>query len=279
MRITFDNYKDQYKGYSLDIQDEVRSAIFDGLVDALKPYIEKYKDVPFMVNQIRLAMLEGLPQGYYNVGYGSVLYRIRKGKQGVDYTPICNIRKGLSESSLNSVLDWIELGADITKFNIERLPIGVYPTITKGLQKGVDMSIFANGKEFTDEYVSLVSNIRDTGVQVDRFTNTIWPIETVKLLSSISSRYPKVYTEVMQNITEYSKMDYVESLISAARNGIPLESINALLPFQINWIVEAAQEGLEWSQLVDPNLSNDELSACLDEMRLKSINKTIRRPL
>ena len=53
-RVTLDNISEVLAGYSLDIQDEVRSMILDGL--DLSEWVSVCRDNPYLLNQIRLAV-------------------------------------------------------------------------------------------------------------------------------------------------------------------------------------------------------------------------------
>ena len=55
-RVTLDNISEVLVGYSLDIQDEVRSMILDGL--DLSEWVSVCRENPYRLNQIRLAVKE-----------------------------------------------------------------------------------------------------------------------------------------------------------------------------------------------------------------------------
>lgn len=52
VKLTLDNYAQYLQNYSIDIKDEVRNALLDGI--DLIPYVKMCKNDPFRLQQIRL---------------------------------------------------------------------------------------------------------------------------------------------------------------------------------------------------------------------------------
>ena len=75
-RVKIENIEKIFSSYSLDIQDEVRSMVLDGL--DLVDWVPVCKDNPYRLNQIRLASKEGVDPRFFSISDGSVLYGLRK---------------------------------------------------------------------------------------------------------------------------------------------------------------------------------------------------------
>ena len=75
-KLTLENYSEVLSNYSLDIRDEVRSMLLDGI--DLTSWIEKCKNEPYKLTQIRLASKEGVSSTLLSVGDSNVIYQIRR---------------------------------------------------------------------------------------------------------------------------------------------------------------------------------------------------------
>lgn len=282
-RLTLDNYKVVYKDYSLDIQDEIRSAILDSL--SLEEHVDRCRKRPYLLNQIRLAMKEEIPEVYLDLPWGSVLYRVRQIWRTVDCRPLLEYGSTLGEADLNTVMDWLELGADLSKYNLTRLPKSVYPSISRGLAQGYPMQLFADGKEYSFEYVQLVYSMIQRGIQVGPYLNEIWREDSLTVIVEHTHGYTgdgtSLYEKVIPYISSESRADFVERLFDAAVLGVDPAKLVSLLSFQIAWVIDAVEKGLDYTSMLDPALGNPELGAIITKLqyegRSTQITQVVKR--
>lgn len=150
--LILDNFREVLKGFSVDIQDIVRSAILDG-VD-IEEYINRCKNNPYKLDQIRLALKEGVSSKYYSTS-GQVLYKIRHLKQSMGSLSSLDkyMELNLTDEHYKYLIEWIEMGVNLSNIDVSIIPESLLPVFGSGFSYGVDMSEFNTGKNFSPKYV------------------------------------------------------------------------------------------------------------------------------
>ena len=149
-RVTLDNISEVLAGYSLDIQDEVRSMILDGL--DLSEWVSVCRENPYRLNQIRLAVKEGVPKEVLNISSGDILFKVRKYlKEGFSAEELYPyIGKGFDESQWDYILSWARGGYLDKRLNLLRTPISMWGYLDKGLKRNLPMWLFTIGKVYSE---------------------------------------------------------------------------------------------------------------------------------
>ena len=273
--VTLENYHILFKDYSLDIRDEVRSAVIDGL-DVSK-YIEACKNDPYRLNQIRLGIKENVPIRYFSLN-GTVLYEVRKAlKVSKDLSAFDKyINAGFNTEQYTYILSWLLHGFRVEKCNLRLLPKNLWRVFNYGVLNKYPMEIFCTGHPYSERYITSCLHLLANGDDVTPYLSGEWDESVLEaLVSYVNKPY---YKKVRHFLTPRSKPDYVDSIFECAQWGMELsevgrkdeEGYNVYMPFQISWMIEAHRSGLDWSALCDPMLGNGELSKMVDEMQYES---------
>ena len=162
--LLLDNFRQVLKDFSVDVQDVVRSAILDG-VD-ISQYINVCKNNPLRLDQIRLGLKEGIDKIFFSITSGECIYKIRKlDSQLLNIVSSKMCKESLSGESLGKLIDWATAGYDLYDITISIIPKTLYEVFEQGFQKGFDMRIFNNGRNYTADYIRyclvMISNGRD----------------------------------------------------------------------------------------------------------------------
>ena len=106
-KLILDNFRNVLSSYSVDIQDIVRSAILDDI--DISDYIDVCKTNPYLLDQIRLSIKDGLSASYLKIGDAEILYSIRQLNGLLDLKPLENQLKNniLSSDHIHYIIKWI----------------------------------------------------------------------------------------------------------------------------------------------------------------------------
>jgi len=168
-RVKIENIEKIFSSYSLDIQDEVRSMVLDGL--DLVDWVPVCKDNPYRLNQIRLASKEGVDPRFFSISDGSVLYGLRKYlKNGFSGEELIRfIGCGFDSEQWSYILSWAENGYLDKRLALVRTPKRLWSLIDKGLQNNLPMWVFTTGKNYSVEEMNSLVKIMSNGYTIDRF--------------------------------------------------------------------------------------------------------------
>lgn len=280
--LILDNFRKVLKGFSVDIQDIVRSAILDG-VD-ISDYLDTCKNNPYRLDQIRLGLKEGLDEVFFKVNSGEAIYKIRTLKNnGVSLKNIkTQLKKGsLSGECLDRLLKWTEAGYNLYGLDVSIIPRSLYNVFESGLQKGFNMSIFNNGKLYTSEYIKECMVMLSNGVDISPFVGKdIWSKSNLSILSKFSYiRDKEKWNRLISNITVNTPYEKLCVLITCVKNNIDISIIS-----KSNWSVEsikcvikAFENGLDYNKFISIGPDIDALSANLNKVLLDKNKKVSGR--
>jgi hypothetical protein len=197
VNLVLDNFRKVYSGYSTDVQDVIRSAILDG-VD-ITEYIDKCKNDPFRLDQLRLSVKEGFT-GVDNLSKysGEVIYSLRTlKKQGKDVKQIFSILNNgnLLSEHIEYLIKWSQKGYGIRGLNIQTIPKESLPVFTMGLGYGLDMCVYNTGVKYPDELLKRLFHLQKKGYDVSVYLDLRkpWNYEVLDFFATLSEPIYKVF--------------------------------------------------------------------------------------
>lgn len=222
--LILDNFRDLLFDYSVDVQDVVRSSILDN-IDII-PYIKIYKDDAYKLDQIRLAIKEGLPKTFFKTT-GDMLYQIRQmSRRGVDLSSIENqLKSNLSEQSMKYLIKWVDDGINISKLNIAIIPNSLLDTFDYGLRSGFDMTEFNNGKNYSSKYIKLCLQIKKNDKPISFLLSGEWSLDSLTVLSRESKMQKNKWQLLVQGIDEQVSTSRLNLLVKLVKAGVPINKL------------------------------------------------------
>lgn len=267
--LTFDNYLTELSEFSQDVKDEVRSGILDNI--PLGRYIYACADNPYRLQQIRLGMKEGLDTDYLKLKSGDHIRRVRVLlSQDVrldllkEYTYL-----NLPSAYYDVLLDWIETGAVIPEdLELDKVNEAILPAISYAVLNDLNAVEIASQSGNSLEYAQSLLTMSALGMEIGELSGTKYLEEALEALSGIASR--PYSSSVLRLMDRNSSGDYVDSLIALASSKFDLSELKETYSvYQLDWIYQAFTEGLDYTKILEPGLSNTELSELYSELVLK----------
>lgn len=267
--LTFDNYLTELSEFSQDVKDEVRSGILDNI--PLGRYIYACADNPYRLQQIRLGMKEGLDTDYLKLKSGDHIRRVRVLlSQDVrldllkEYTYL-----NLPSAYYDVLLDWIETGAVIPEdLELDKVNEAILPAISYAVLNDLNAVEIASQSGNSLEYAQSLLTMSALGMEIGELSGTKYQEEALEALSGIASR--PYSSSVLRLMDRNSSGDYVDSLIALASSKFDLSELKETYSvYQLDWIYQAFTEGLDYTKILEPGLSNTELSELYSELVLK----------
>lgn len=278
-KVNISNYLDVFKSYSRDIKEVIRSAILDDT--PIQKYVELYKNDPYMLWQIKMALDEGVEETLLgSISSGRIVYKIRElNNKGINIKPFYKyFKKDLSDSHYDYIIKWYREGFVLDKYDFEILPSELLEIFDYGISLGYDMSIFNNGVNFSRDYILHCVRILANKKNISIFLDGKWDIENLAMLSKYAkSRY---YDKMIPYITKDITPSIIEEFYSCCRVGMSLEEI-ALVedgvyvysPIHISKIRDAFVDKLDYKQLLNVELSIKEINDILTNLKYNSSKK------
>lgn len=279
-RVTLESISSQFRGYSLDIQDEVRSMVMDNL--DLSKWIDVCKDNPYRLNQIRLGSKEGLDPRFFTILDGSVIYRIRSlAATGFNVGELlAYVGVGFTKKQWFYIISWAERGLLDSRLALVRTPFSMWGFIDKGLRNNLPMWLFTSGKKYSDTFMHSVLTLMSNGQSAEKFLNSSWKDETLKLLAEFS--YRRWFNNIVGFVDYFIPYDFLVSVGELAKEGLIDEDLfeigydddsgNYYLyqSYHLDAILRCVMQGYDYSKLKDYNLSGSEVDTILKEIELNS---------
>ena len=279
-RVTLESLSSQFRGYSLDIQDEVRSMVMDNL--DLSKWIDVCKDNPYRLNQIRLGSKEGLDPRFFTILDGSVIYRIRSlAATGFNVGELlAYVGVGFTKDQWFYIISWAERGLLDSRLALVRTPFSMWGFIDKGLRNNLPMWLFTSGKKYSDTFMHSVLTLMSNGQSAEKFLNSSWKDETLKLLAEFS--YRRWFNNIVGIVDYFIPYDFLVSVGELAKEGLIDEDLfeigydddsgNYYLyqSYHLDAILRCVMQGYDYSKLKDYNLSGSEVDTILKEIELNS---------
>ncbi len=239
--LVLDNFREVLKGYSVDVQDVVRSALLDGV--SIEKYLDSCKNNPYRLDQIRLGMKEGIDESYFRYTSGEIIRGIRGLlNQGVDLSQLKKYKPGsLSDKCFLYLIYWCKDGYNVSNLNLAIIPDYLLEFFDYGVRKNIDMSVFNNGTQYPMVFTDCCIRIMENGCSVNKYAKGTWGLNVLKKMEKISSlkqktRYNSVYSVIRPEDSE-SRVALYEKLtaygvdlkqISGYKNNKPMYSDEAM---------------------------------------------------
>lgn len=283
-KVNINNYSEVFKDYSVDVKEVIRSAILDDT--PIEPFIAVYKNNPFMLWQVKMAIDEGLESfWFYSLSSGSTLARLRElHRKGINVKPLKKyFSKGLSDSHYEYIIKWYGEGNSLSKYDFEILPNSLLKVFDYGISLGYPMYLFNNGVHFSEEYIMCCLRILSNNKNIGKLLDGSWNIENLELLARYSkSRY---YDKLIDYVTKDITPSVLEELYSCCKVGMPLDCVSVVdsngiyiySGVHISIVREAYLDSLDYSKLLNADASINELNNILNSMKYSSKKKVSGR--
>jgi len=279
-RVKIENIDKVFSEYSIDIQDEVRSMVLDGL--NLLEWVSVCKNNPYRLNQIRLATKEGVDPLFFSISDGSTLYKLRKylnsGFSGEELHRFVGC--GFDSEQWSYILSWAEQGCLDRRLSLVRTPKSLWSVIDRGLKQNYPMWIFTTGKNYSVEEVNSLIKIMSNGYTVDKFLKGSWRTEVLKTLADFS-RY-SWYESIIDSVYDFISLDFLlligelaklriidEDLLLAYRGSKEDRGYYLYQTYHLSLMLQAVEKGVDYTKLKDYNLRESDASVILAEMVAK----------
>lgn len=278
MDLILDNFRTVLNGYSVDVQDVVRSAILDN-VD-VSSYIEICKSNPYRLDQIRLCKKEGIDdEAIYSIKNGDSIYKLRQLiSKGTDIEAILQqLHQGtLNDYSIHKMISWVLAGYDLKGINLAIIPNSLFEVFEQGFQKGFDMRVYNNGKNYNPEYLRYCMIIQFNKKDVKPFVDRIWKVDCIKQLAVLSKGISAdKWDTFISKLNCSISSEKLSVLISCVKNGIGIDKLvsDVWSGDAIRVILLAFKDNLNYTKLLDVGPDVDSVTALYNEMKLSKMKK------
>ena len=214
------NYLSLTKGYSPDIQDEVRSAVLDDT--PIGVYVDKCKDDSFKLNQIRLAIREYVPTRYLSTRLSATnIKQIRRVfREGLDLKFLDTYLSSrgilsISCESLDLILSAYLDGVDVDKVNFTQIREDTVDLFCSGLKKGYPMWVLSNADaSIPRNKVTLLMKCMNLNLDIHPFLDKSWDLQSINLIAVNASKLE--YTVLMKHVNSRFSYGQLSQVISVA---------------------------------------------------------------
>lgn len=256
-KVNLKNYEQVLKGYSKDVLDVVRGAILDDI--DISKYIQKCKNNPYLLWQIKLALEEGLEGDWLGgITDGRVLEGVRGlDKDGYSVKSFLKILgEGYTWDVAKYLFSWYRSGCNLDSYDFAILPDGLLPVFDWGIRLGYPMHLFNTGLQYSPEYIRCCVKILSNRHSIQSFLDEIWDIFLLKAISEYSSS--ALYGEVIPYITKDATPSIVEGLFDCCKIGMNLEELAVLGSdglylysySQLDLLRDAFKSNLDYSEML-----------------------------
>lgn len=281
-KLTLENYSEVLSNYSLDIRDEVRSMILDGI--DLTSWVEKCKNEPYKLNQIRLASKEGVSSTLLSVGDSNVIYQIRRLRN--DGFPVSELEryvgKGFAPWQWSYILNWFSKGKLDENYNLGVLPDSMWFYMDIGLNKGLPMYLFCTGRKYSENFMKSCFTLLANGVNIEKLLQGFWNESIVITLAENSSR--RWFGKVFPYVFDFTSQEYFRVLSDLAKKLVTLDDLDLLeetsngvvyrfSSFQLDKAYEALHLGLDYKKLLEKPMSEAQTDLILEELRSSNVSR------
>lgn len=267
MEVTLDNYTEIFSQYPLDILDEIRSALLDGL-----PILNYLNRSPEDLHQIRLAMLEGVSAEFFTLPASllkSVRSAVNEGHSLSSFQQYLN--KGIDSTLLETILTWDMKGYLLNPLSLEYLTEDNVPLFTSMLRRNIDIAPYLTAHAVPLESMQYIVKLARPDLLED--------VPSMDVL-----RYLCSHRNLLgYKITSQTSLDMLEALqalySSDLRKQDPTsyrdltqhdEHGNFLyMPFQLDRVLDAFESHYDYKRLMNPSLGMSALNTLLLEEKFK----------
>ena len=266
VNLTLENYSKFLENYSMDVKDEVRNAILDGI--DLVPYVKMCKNDPFRLQQIRLAIKEfpNIKEEFFNLD-GANLYKAREylRKNLLSEQAISILRANVDLEGWAVMLELDSKGYDLSKYDFSKIPNNLLREFKWAIQLDIDLSHLATGVDYSREFAVACIKLESAGIKTKKFVKEGWNQGTVIAISKYLGY--KDIDFVISKLSKNSIPAYVDCFVNLLSAGVSNEKVfekdyfgyEVFMPSQLKFIAETAREGFDITQMLNPRLSLEEM--------------------
>ena len=272
--ITLDNYQRELKHLPHDVLDEVRAAIMDGV--EIGEFLERHDDNPFVLQQIRVSMKAGVPYWMLLIPYPSTLRQARElyfkniSLDSLERLVVAQTGSVLHEKYWETQVDLISSGAVIPKWlKLEDIPHSLLSFTGWAIKGAHNVEGIVTKTGITPEYAMECLKIRIKGQDIDKFLTNQWHFGVLDALENIASK--PYYGHIVRLLDSKSLPDTVTELIALGSKGFPFteHDLTGLNSMQLSWIYAAHMERLDFSKMLNAELSQRELLTIYNDLYLE----------
>ena len=285
--VNLQNYMQVFDGESVDILDEIRSAIIDDT--QIGSLIKYCRDDDYKLKQLRLAIREFLPKKYINPRIsGTCIKLLRKyyasgGNLAVFDRYISDTNKVLlSDAVFKRVIECTLNGADIRKVDFGLVSESNVNIICDGLEKGYPVWLLVQrNKQFTDDILRLLITAMYYQVDVHPFLTGDW--DKAQITTILNSVNAVDVNFLMENITDkfssYCISAIIDAMVAKVDFTILCQKDASGHPIYNNYQMTALVNCLknDWitEEVLNPDLSDMDMMALLEKHLSKSNTKKL----
>lgn len=272
--LTFDNYKHHLKEFSLDIQDEVRSAILDNT--PIGDFIDSCREDPFRLQQVRLAIKESQPEWLVGLKTGKSIYLSRKTRaRGVNLTGVPRAIRGSTEKQVEHYLSWVEEAYVIPEgFDVSKVPERLLEVAGRALAQGIDPRRIFELSDYDSDAASYYVDIESVGFDTSVFKGKNPRNDALEAIVTIAGRpYSSI---VVDMVVETTTGEDVLILTQLAQMGFDFEELGKPGRYethQLNWVLFAYKRKLDYKQMLKPKLTEKELKSIFTGLEAKKFKR------
>lgn len=274
--LTVDNYRSILKGcgFDEDLLDEVRSAIFDS-VD-LSTYLAPDVD-PYYLQQVRVGSKQGVPSWVFSLPGGDLIRRCRiLYSRGINLDPVSRyVIKALPAEYYEVLLNWIEAGVVIPEDDISQVRKELLTFLSWAVLRGIDAyDLVVAPWGMNTVYAKNALILREAGFDITAMVQDKWHTDVVEFLPMIMgyANFKTVYP--LFNAT--TDLETAQVLGAMLQSKFPLSTvpnIEQYSGFQLDIILEAFENGVDYSGMLDPELGYRDLK----DLYIAGLSKKSRR--
>lgn len=274
VKVTLENYKEVFSMFSVDIQDEVRSAILDDT--DISRCIDYCADDSYKLGQFRMALREGIPYTYLKPSMTAKAVNNLRWcfNHDVDISQIkryVNPKRNIDSELLESLCEGMRLGANINEVDFYKIPRNIVNIVVSGLVSKYPMEICEGVDWLDDNYVRALMRGMAMDIDVSPFVQEKWDTMVMVLLFSYSRRVN--LNDFIGYISSKFNVDLVESLLRIYEKSIPIDILASkderglaiYNTYQVEVLQEAVIRGYDiYHEVFNPTLSDMQMQRILD---------------
>lgn len=272
--VNINNYKDIFKSCSVDIKDEIRSAILDDT--PIGDFIESCGTNSYKLGQIRMAIRDNLDPDFISSEItGTTIYYIRQGiSWGKNMYPLLKYYDKKSTSidadDIEKLAMALSMSIAIDKVDFMKVQKSLVDITIKGLAKGYPMWLMVMQKNMSVDKVRTLLRGLQCGVDIHYFLDEDWDLAILNLLFNNAEQI-----DLNKFISYISyRFDYglVEELLDLYKKGIDITKLS--VKDTSGYPVYNVYQVIELSKVVENNLTIEGIfNPQLSDMTMASMIK------
>ena len=268
--VTLNNYQDMFYSCTPDILDEIRSAVLDDT--QIGNFIDRCLNDSYKLGQIRMALRELVPLKYISTDMtGRTIYMIRQCVMGnYNLDPILQYMKEdtitINDTTFEKLLEYIYLGADITKVDFNYVSVDLVDTICKGLLNNYPMWLVVDpDAQMSKEKMQALIRGMQLGIDIHPFIYDDWSNTQLYLLFSYANSVD--LNKFLSYVNSQFDVDLLRALLDIFAKDISIEKLcvkdtdksPVYNSYQVYELGSALEDNTVTDEMFDPRLSDAEI--------------------